>query len=318
MEISYIGISMFLVFLAYIILFKKKKTIIVSDIICYPIKSCQGVHLESAEIGEFGFLMDREWSIATYNDEIIDCAKDIRISQLKPSFLYDEFDKPKTLVLSFAGFDDFHLEITDNKNVFFEFTLAETKGLAADEGDEVSKWLSHVFNAQYRLIRLARGRQLNQHPDFKNVLPDEFKLNFASKAQFLIISKESFEAFHRTLSKEKQEDVNMANFRPSIVVENCSSFYEDNWKNFDIDGVRFHGIRLCGRCKKTTIIEKTLQFDPNYEPVNSLRKFHGNETRGFLGLLALKLSPGTIRKNGIVNISSFVKRDRTLEVYPFS
>ncbi|CAG9323777.1 unnamed protein product [Blepharisma stoltei] len=295
--------------LAVFYIVKKRRTIIVTDIIFYPIKSCQGIHLNIAEIGESGIVMDREWAILDEKDNIVDQKLNPNLARLKPSIINDKDSCPQFLVLSYPKFQDFALKINENKvSSIFEVDLEEMKGEVLDEGPEVARWLSEVFGKDYRLCKLIRQRDLSDHPNYGNLEEGEFKLSFNCEGQFLITSEESLQYMLQSLSEDKRGLFDMDSFRPNIVVKNCQPFEEDNWGNFEIDGVKFSGVRLCDRCRMTTMHKDTLQQDPKFEPVTTMRRIHGSGIKAFFGLLAVKRNTGIIRKNSVLTVKSIQKR----------
>lgn len=43
----------------------------------------------------------------------------------------------------------------------------------------------------------------------------------------------------------------MVQFRPNIVIKGGKAFEEDRWKVISIDGVIFHTVKVCSRCKQS-------------------------------------------------------------------
>lgn len=124
-------------------------------------------------------------------------------------------------------------------------------------------------------------------------------------AQFLIISEESCEATRRALPAHKQNDIDMSVYRANIVVRGVNRpFEEDWWENFNIGDITFQSIGKCSRCKVTTVSPKTLEWDPNMEPVTTLRRLNGNGTKGYLGMHCVRKNNGKLRVGDEVRVVS--------------
>jgi uncharacterized protein YcbX len=288
---TYVVIGACALLMVYFLVFQRKKRPVVVEIIIYPIKSCGAVSLNSVSINEYGMLFDREWVILTPDNNIVTQREDPSLLKLQPT-LFTEGNEIKAIGLKFEN-NTFKFSPQKTGEII-PFICKSVQCEGIDEGDQVRSFLSKVLKKDYRLVRVFKHRQLNEHPRYKGLVPDDFKTTFHDSAQFLLLSEETFSKTKSSLPSEKQSFLEMIAFRGNIIVRGCSPFEEDTWARFTIGNIDFQGIARCPRCKITTVNQKTLEYDDNMEPVTTLRKINGNGTKGYLGMHCVRLNNGEI------------------------
>jgi uncharacterized protein YcbX len=115
---------------------------------------------------------------------------------------------------------------------------------------------------------------------------------------------EILDALKESLPYYVRNEVTLDCFRPNIILKNVPAYSEDNWKTFKVGSVPFEFIKKCDRCRMTTLNLSTLNFDPNAEPLNTLRKHHGDGTKGYFGILCRHMSSGFIKVGDRLSITS--------------
>ena len=80
-----------------------------------------------------------------------------------------------------------------------------------------------------------------------------------------------------------------------MIVRGAPAFNENNWWIFKIGDATFEGINKCSRCIFTTLNYDTLEYDPNNEPITTLKKLNFDPPLSQFGLYAKKRSAGTVR-----------------------
>ena len=306
-DYSYFIVICIIAITLYVFFSTKKKNTIVIDIICYPIKSCAGIHLAKADIETFGIKDDRKWSIF-YENKPISQTDEQRLLRLQPSFKYTLAGIQSNLIMIFPGFLEFSLPLSDNNDFSKDFILWGADGKYVDEGDEVAKWLFNVFGKNYRLGRIIEPRIIGKTDNYAGKSFENQQISFASEGQILIVNQESLDYLKESLPGYVRKKINFDCFRPNIIVKNLSPYDEDSWNKFTINGITFEGFKKCDRCRMTTIDQDTIEFDSNCEPLNTLRKVHGNGAKGYFGLLAVRLSNGSIRLGDLVTVLSKINR----------
>lgn len=90
----------------------------------------------------------------------------------------------------------------------------------------------------------------------------------------LLANQASLDELNRRLSAKGKAPIPMSRFRPNIVVqggEDTQPFDEDTWKVVEIDGVLFHIVKGCPRCKQSCTDQRTGQITE--EPLETLAEF---------------------------------------------
>ena len=120
-------------------------------------------------------------------------------------------------------------------------------------------------------------------------------LSFASEGQVLITSLGSFESLHSALPNYVKPEIKIDCFRSNIILKHLPPYREDFFETFRIGEITFKVIKKCDRCRETTINPNTLKFEENAEPLNTLRKHHGDGVKGYFGILARAKCTGSVK-----------------------
>ena len=75
-----------------------------------------------------------------------------------------------------------------------------------------------------------------------------------------------------------------------------------------INNIFFEGTKKRDRCRMLTIDSQTLQIETNCEPLNTLRKVHGDGIKGYLGLIAVRTNSGHISIGDTIVVNTRVVR----------
>lgn len=293
-------VGVLVLILTYLFLYKrnKLKEVRVIDLICYPIKSCGGLHLTEADIAEHGLEYDREWAIMQRPNIVVTLRFEPRLQRLETAFERDSNGQVKYLILKYEQHPPCRVDITKpSSSIPFDFEFLRSTGTATEVSAESTAWLQEVFQTDYFLGHIGGHRNCRiSKPDLADRVSDNDSANFQDFYHSHLCSIESFEELRRRLPKYKAATIELVNMRPNIVVSGVTApFEEDLWHDFSIGELPFNGIGECSRCKATTVDVKTLEYDPNFEPVKTLRAIHGDTKRGFFGMWAQHLKYGKIR-----------------------
>jgi uncharacterized protein len=294
-------ILILLLLISFKLFLRKKSPPKVTALFIFPIKSCAGIPMSSVQINEFGILFDREWVLLTPDNAIVTQRQDPRLLKLRPSLNF----RGSTLISIDLQFENHKFSFEPRK--IGEITRFECMSVMAegmDEGEEVANFLRKVFSSDYRMVRVAKHRQMNQLPEFKGLISDDYHTNFTDAAQFLVVSEESYEKTRdEVIARGKtSKRIELGCFRGNIVVKGGRAFEEDSWARFRIGEVEFQGVARCPRCRVTTVDRETAMFDEAFEPVATLRKINGNGTKGYFGMHCVRLNSGEIAVGQTVEV----------------
>jgi len=145
---------------------------------------------------------------------------------------------------------------------------------AVEVSDAASLWFSKYLDKE--------GVKLVRMPDSSvRKIDEKYSQNgqtaYADGFPFLLTTKESLDALNSKLEKPVQ----MANFRPNIIVEGCKEFEEDFWKEIVVSSLTLKVVKPCSRCTVPTVDQSTGIMDPNNQPSRSMKKFRSGAVIGF-------------------------------------
>ncbi len=244
---------------------------IVSELYVYPIKSCQGIKLQQAEVTSKGFLWDRELMVVTRRGKFL---------------TQRQFPQLAKAQITLDG-DRISLSTEDNSLETLTFTpslegteiaveIWRDNTVAIDQGDEVAAWFHRLLeldqDKECRLVRQSVIRKVRHKLTFK----EENPVSFADGYPFLLTATASLAELNRRLVETYEEAapiIPMNHFRPNIVVETETAFEEDNWKVIRLGNIKFAVVKPCSRCIITTIDQKNGTKNTLKEPLRTLGSF---------------------------------------------
>lgn len=149
-----------------------------------------------------------------------------------------------------------------------------------------AEWLTRFLGTPARLV----------HMDADCVRPArsgaDHELSFADAEPLLVTTEASLAELRRRVG----EELEMARFRPNLVVGGTRPFEEDGWRRIRIGAVELEVVGPCERCSVTTLDPKTLEAHPRGEPLRTLARFRRGDGGGVLfGVYARALAPGELR-----------------------
>ena len=265
----------------------KKQSIAVSGLNYYPVKSCRGIALTSAVIGEMGIRYDRQWMVVDEKGVFVAQRGDgttgatgVKIMcQIEPSIIPDQLKivapdmRPLLLPLSGISGAEKAVRVWDSIST------------GIDQGDEAAGWfteyLSREVPGRYRLVRMVdKGTRTTERGNDK--------VAFADAYPFLLTSEATLEHLNSLMPQA----LPMNRFRANIVVSGCDVLAEDTFGGFSINGIGFNGIKRCGRCPITTIDQQTAIAGK--EPLKTLATFNKEGNNVYFGMYLTHNGTGTV------------------------
>lgn len=262
---------------------KKNSKINVTALYIYPIKSCKGVNLDSAQISKRGFLYDRLFMVIDENGKFVSQRTQPKMCVIETEINFDL----KTLTISAPSIMPTVLTIPldGSKNEVSEAIRVTVWGdeCIANEafGEEGNRWFQKCLDTpSLRLVRMSDDCVRKTDEKFA----PESQVAFSDGFPFLLCSNSSITALNQKLDKP----IPITNFRPNIIVDCEEPFAEDKWSQIEFHHtdltqpsvVPMKVVKPCSRCKVPTIDQTTAQFDPNNEPSRSMKSFRSGEAMG--------------------------------------
>jgi len=263
-----------------------------SDLAIYPIKSIQGVSLQTSQVTETGLLGDRLYMVVKPSGEFITGREYPTLTLIKSEWIGQGHWR-----LSHPNHSDF---ITINPDGFsdeYQDVLIWDDTLRAQKAKEnINAWFSDVLNESICLVYFSE-----QSKRFTSRRP-ESPVAFADGYPFLLTTRASLEELNTTCT----QTIVMTQFRPNLVVQGNKAFEEDSWKRIKIGDVEFENVKPCIRCLFTTLNPETAERLPKGEPLKTLGKFRllGNKGITF-GINMIALNSGKIHINDKVEVLEY-------------
>jgi len=276
----------------------------VTDIYIYPVKSLKGIPLKVAETGLRGFKYDREWMITDSDYEFLTQREIEAMATITVSI-----DKDFLFLRSSKG-SELKINLNAEREESVQVTVWDDICDAYDEGEDASYWLTDELGYwKGKTLRLVRFCSDRKRPVPEKYLQGrEAESSFSDQFPYLITTWDSLERLNEGLRENGKAEVNMARFRPNIVVNDISSIEKQT--SLDLisqdDNYEFGLRKPCKRCKITTINQDSGEIIDFKEPLATLTSLNfSSESYGaFFGQNAILLS----EKECVVRVGDLLQR----------
>jgi len=225
----------------------------------YPVKSCRGISLEAAVLGQTGFVDDRHWMLVRPNGRFVTQRELPRMALITPQLdggslrLHAPGVNPLSVAREAAG---------ERRDV----TVWKFDGRGIDCGDDAAQWASRFLETELRLVRFD--------PDHPRGCAPEWTPGAAAVTEFsdgfpiVVISRASL----AELNSRLPSPLPMERFRPNIVVDGIAAYDEDRIHELRGNGIAIRIVKPCTRCSITTTDQQTGERD-GVEPLQTLKTF---------------------------------------------
>ena len=236
----------------------------ISGLTIYPVKSLQGIELESAELTPHGLANDRRFMVVRANGRFVTQRDLSRLALVQTSLDEDG------VVLSMDGHGCVTVPFLAAGGERIDTKVWGDKCETVDQGEDISSWLTQALESSSRLhlVRMA--------PDFirpqgqPENLGEKTSTHFADAAPFLVANESSLEVLNQELEKRGHSPVPMNRFRPNIVVRGLAPFAEHAIAELSSENYCLKLCHPCQRCVVTTIDQATGIKNPDHQPFRTL------------------------------------------------
>jgi len=234
----------------------------IAALFVYPVKSCAGIEIASAEITERGFAHDREWMIVDSGGRFLS-QREVPALALIATAL-----SPGGLELTAAG---------DATTIAIPFGYAGPRRTvtvwrdtlpAIDQGDEPAAWLSQRLERDVRLVRFDPGVRRLCNREYAG--ESGAHTGFADAYPLLVLSQPSLADLNARLARP----LPLNRFRPNILLSGCDPYDEDHIDEIVAGAVRMKLVKPCTRCQITTTDQHT--GERGAEPLATLATYRVN------------------------------------------
>ncbi|XP_060079531.1 mitochondrial amidoxime reducing component 2-like [Ylistrum balloti] len=264
----------------------------VSSLHLYPVKSCRGLDIETAECTAIGLrqfgVTDRHWILSSKVNNWINANMEPKLTLVTVKLHEDMVE------MTAPGMEPLLVPL----NPKLDQTCVRRIGtgpLAVDTldcGDEAADWFTkHTGRKGVRLNYshpdMSKRESINfKYPWEHNALPGD-RMAFSYYCAFMMMTKESLNA----LNAELETPANVNNFRPNIMMEGSPAFEEDNWDAVKIGTTSFRMIDMCSRCNQINIVQEEGKRSKDKEPFSTLRRIRSFPKYGGKPCIGIYLAP---------------------------
>ncbi|MCX7893820.1 MAG: MOSC N-terminal beta barrel domain-containing protein [Burkholderiales bacterium] len=218
----------------------------------YPIKSCGGIALARAAVGEAGIEIDRLWMVVDDHGEFLSQREAPRLALVRTAIRLGELAIRAPGMLGI----DLPIEVEeDEPGVVRKVSVWNDVVDAVDEGDYVAAWFSTFLGRGARLAKL--------HPHARRLVSRrrtggaEIAYRFADSAPLLITAQASLDDLNLRLAGAGAPPVPMDRFRPNIVLSGLEPYAEDRIETLAIGGLVLKALKPCVRCEIPCVDQET-------------------------------------------------------------
>ena len=253
----------------------------------YPVKSMQGISVQSWRVDERGMELDRRWMVVDKNNKFLSQRQIPRLSLISVSV------SGENLILHAPKSGSLEIPQRLESPLRVAVKVWDDELQASPAGSPVSQWLSDELGIPSNLVYMPNDTK--RYVSKTHAVNRDF-YGFADAFPFLIVSEGSLEELNRRLEKP----LPMNRFRPSLVLSGCAPFAEDGWKEIRIGNVEFRVAKACSRCSTTTVNQATAEMGK--EPLKTLSTFRERDGKVYFGQNAIHRSPGILSIGAAVSI----------------
>ncbi|WP_274690991.1 hybrid-cluster NAD(P)-dependent oxidoreductase [Spartinivicinus poritis] len=250
-----------------------------SAITVYPIKSTAGLSISQAMANREGLAFDRRFVLVDDNGLFITGRQYPQLTLVKSAIV------PTGLQISAPGMPTLTIKYSQFTSQYQPITIWKDTIQAQYCYPEYDQWFSKFLGKACHLYFYGEN---SQRP--VRTRPND-QVSFADGYPLLLISEASL----IDLNCRTAEPIEMAQFRPNIVVNGTGAFTEDSWQQIKIGGVHFEVVSPCARCIFTTVNPNSATKSPLKEPVTTLSNYRSDENYNiFFGQNLIALNEGLI------------------------
>lgn len=240
----------------------------VASLFVYPIKSCGGLSIESAQIVATGIKHDRELMLTFPSGRFISqrdrgCEK---LALVLPKFVEDDLVR-----IIAPHMPELFVPVVKEGDAS-EASVHKTRGIQViNQGEDSTKWFSEYLGLDCQLVAMANG--YNRQVSKRWAARESDIVGFADGYNFLLVSQESLDDLNSRLQRPLPVD----RFRPNIVLAgNGIPYGEDQMKTIRIGNVVFDFVKPCIRCN-ITMVDQTkgqrIKGEMQKEPLATLANY---------------------------------------------
>jgi uncharacterized protein YcbX len=234
----------------------------VAGLIVYPVKSCRGISMQQARLGERGLERDREWMVVDTGGRFLSQRELPRLALITPAL------SDSGLELAAPGTATVAVSLAVRGPTRSVCVWRDTVS-ATDEGDQAAAWLSEWLGRAVRLVRFDPGARRLCNPAYAGT--SGAHTAFADAYPLLVTSDASLADLNSRLAIA----LPMNRFRPNLVLSGIEAYDEDHIDEIRVSRSVLRLVKPCTRCRTTTTDQATAEV--GIEPLPTLALYRRND-----------------------------------------
>ncbi len=245
----------------------------ITDLFIYPVKSCGGIRVDSADLWETGLFVDRLWMVVDEAGQFLSQRTLPRMALIQTAIRFESLQlrAPGMLRLDIpiGGFDY-------DGGTRLMVRVWDDEVAAYEESELVNTWFSRFLEQPVRLVRID--------PDFRRICDrrytgeDEAITQFADGFPLLVVSQASLAQLNERLVARGQAPVDIRRFRPNVVIDGVDAHGEDFIATLTGGDSTLRLVKPCARCAIPDVDPATAEV--GNEPTETLMGYRLNEAAG--------------------------------------
>ncbi len=260
-----------------------------SQLYIYPVKSLGGIPKQAVEISATGFKYDRRWMLVDEQNLFLSQRSHpqmvlLHVAEVTDGFVVSKYNDDAMSI---------HIPFTCSSKKTVSVTVWNDVCEAIEVSDRHNEWFSDMLNVKCKLVYMP--------DDTKRLVDKRYAKNeevtsFSDGYPVLMIGEASLELLNNKLA----DPLPVSRFRPNIVFTGGHAHIEDEMAVFEINGIRFSGVKPCSRCVTTTINARTAEREK--EPLKTLATYRMKNNKIYFGQNVLQQQQGEIRTGDEIKI----------------
>lgn len=218
-------------------------TVTVAALTLYPVKGCRGIDLAEATLAPTGLAVDgigdREWVVVDAQGEFLSQREHPKMALIEPRFRHD------ALRLRAPGMLQLEVPFASEGDVI-PVRVWDDRIDAVTQGEIADAWVSSFLGTRARLVRF--DPEFTRDADVRYAGPHPAPFKFADAFALLVTNESSLADVNGRLATSAHGPVEMARFRPNIVLRGLAAWDEDHVKALSAGGVTITPVKPCARC----------------------------------------------------------------------
>lgn len=256
----------------------------------YPVKSLRGHGVSSAAIEIMGMAGDRRWMVVDKDGHFL------TIRQIPAMTTIDVEHRDEGIVLKHDQHGSQAVETPSPGAALRPVKVWKDTVAARPAGAAAGAYLSAILGRSVDLVYFDDPQNRPVDPEFGQ--PGDY-VGFADGFPLLVATKGSLDYLNGHLANP----VEMARFRPNIVLDAEGAWPEDSWRTIRIGQVVMRIAKPCSRCVITTRDPRSGEQPDPREPLQTLGKIHRSAKGGIIfGQNAIPNNAGTVSIGDAVEV----------------